>query len=78
MCQTRTSSLHVLLIMTMKCIQTYNARVKRSVREQVRMASAIIFSFVFVPLIDLLVKFVFGFTLLGIVKKDFSLIRFNS
>ena len=42
------------------------------------MASAIIFSVVFVPLIDLLVKFVFGFILLGIVKKDFSLIRFNS
>ena len=57
--------------MTMKCIQTYNARVKRSFREQIRMASAIIFSVVFVPLIDLLVKFVFGFILLGIVKKLF-------
>ena len=63
--------------MTMKCIQTYDAHVKRSVREQKRMTSAIIFSVVFVPLIDFLVKFVFGFILLGIVKKDFSLIRFN-
>ena len=56
-------------------IQTYNARVKRSVREQIRMASAIIFSVVSVPLIDFLVKFVLAFILLGILK---SLIRFNS